>query len=218
MLAIAGVFMSNLQQLLDQADRKFERGAFAEARDDYRAACLIAPPSLELLTNLNQAEKYEQLAFRRVLQDMYPISVEIGLRVAQLLKSSEAIECYSELLKIPNLTVRDQIDVRLHRFAALCGARKSSPLSQEVREALMFEDLDSIWALSEENSSYSRMSLLNTISREMSEPSNISFLEKLLQARQLREEFRVFLEAKANELRTLVKAQEVFDDLPTEML
>jgi hypothetical protein len=53
MLSFAGVFMSNVQQRLDRADSQFERGAFAEARDDYRAVCLIAPPSLELLTNLN---------------------------------------------------------------------------------------------------------------------------------------------------------------------
>jgi len=149
----------DVNQIIAEADRKFEENDFVGAIQGYRAAASLMPPDEHVLWNLRSVEQAEQRMFLRELRQKYPESLVVRDQEAQLVRdtqsSSTAIRLCTEALAL----VKDNPRMELHfRFTRLRAAVQSN----EFR--LIYEDFLFLWqATSQTRHKKQLLSLLSSI-------------------------------------------------------
>ncbi|WP_342373838.1 tetratricopeptide repeat protein [Myxococcus stipitatus] len=118
--------MSHTESLRLEADRKFEEGDFAGAREAYRSCLLESAPTPGALGNLSIAEDWDRLEFRIELSKRHPDSKEVRLALAHAYLNAQrppqAVALLDELIGAETESAR-RIPLLLVRLRAALAAR-----------------------------------------------------------------------------------------------
>ena len=191
--------MTDIDERIAKAETKLDKNDFAGAIEDYRAAAVQMPPKIDLvLGNLSVAETQERLAFAREMSRLYPDSIIVGFREAQLLLESgftpQAIERFSNLIA---LSKEDSLQEKRARFGRLEAALRAGAYQVFVE--------DFLWLWKAATLPLQKQHLLRFLSRA-DKVDFLSMLKQLLEGERFPLEIRNFVQAKIDELKALNSA------------
>jgi hypothetical protein len=191
--------MSDATALLEEADRLLDENEYRAALEQYREAALATLPSAHLLANLSVAEDQDRLAFRRVLKERFPQSLECRLSEVGVLIAiawyDQAVRSCTELL---NTSAKNTLDkVRIHRLrlrAAVSGGDC----------ATLDEDFLAIWRAGDTHPAAERirMGLVKDLAR-VGDPTAARALRRIGGQQGIPREVKKFIDGKASELLAL---------------
>ena len=199
--------MSNLDDMIEEADRLLEENNFAAALDLYRAAIMMAPPTKYVLDNLRVAEEQEVLQFSLSLTEKYPDSlvaaknyIDSLLRVGGHWNAHAVTQC-TKLLKRMDLDATEERRLRRLRFHA--ATRTSYYAMRDPYQSLV-EDFSTVWQAGDTYpwAIRSRDGMLEDL-LAMKESEAIPVLEELAGLEWLPSEVSQLLGVKVTELRML---------------
>lgn len=185
--------MTGVDERIVEAETKLDKNDFAGAIEDYRAAAVQMPPKIDLvLGNLSVAETQERLAFAREMSRLYPDSIIVGFREAQLLLESgftpQAIERFSNLIA---LSKEDSLQEKRARLGRLEAALRAGTYQVFVE--------DFLWLWKVATLPLQKQHLLRFLSRA-DKVDFLSMLKQLLEGERFPLEIRNFVQAKIDEL------------------
>ena len=157
------------------------------------------PPKIDLvLGNLSVAETQERLAFAREMSRLYPDSIIVGFREAQLLLESgftpQALERFSNLIA---LSKEDSLQEKRARLGRLEAALRAGTYQVFVE--------DFLWLWKVATLPLQKQHLLRFLSRA-DKVDFLSMLKQLLEGERFPLEIRNFVQAKIDELKALNSA------------
>lgn len=185
--------MTDVDERIAEAKTKLDKNDFAGAIEDYRAAAVQMPTKIDLvLGNLSVAETQERLAFAREMSRLYPDSIIVGFREAQLLLESgftlQAIERFSNLIA---LSKEDSLQEKRARLGRLEAALRAGTYQVFVE--------DFLWLWKVATLPLQKQHLLRFLSRA-DKVDFLSMLKQLLEGERFPLEIRNFVQAKIDEL------------------
>lgn len=185
--------MTDVDERIAEAKTKLDKNDFAGAIEDYRAAAVQMPTKIDLvLGNLSVAETQERLAFAREMSRLYPDSIIVGFREAQLLLESgftlQAIERFSNLIA---LSKEDLLQEKRARLGRLEAALRAGAYQVFVE--------DFLWLWKAATLPLQKQHLLRFLSRA-DKVDFLSMLKQLLEGERFPLEIRNFVQAKIDEL------------------
>ena len=185
--------MTGVDERIAEAKTRFDKNDFAGAIEDYRAAAIQMPTKIDLvLGNLSVAETQERLAFAREMSRLYPDSIIVGFREAQLLLESgftpQAIERFSNLIA---LSKEDLLQEKRARLGRLEAALRAGAYQVFVE--------DFLWLWKAATLPLQKQHLLRFLSRA-DKVDFLSMLKQLLEGERFPLEIRNFVQAKIDEL------------------
>lgn len=143
-----GIMVSHLKQLIEEADSLLENNEFAAARDLYRSAVLLAPPTEDVLGKLRVAEEQDQLQFSRNLRHHFPASLVVQKNeIRTLMQMGNAWNVHAlmrctELLEAGSLELPETLHIRWRRLKAAIRAGRHQVQDQY---RTLIEDFFELW-------------------------------------------------------------------------
>jgi hypothetical protein len=196
--------MAEDDRKIAEAEIKLEKNDFAGAVKDYRSIAVQMPSKIDMvLGNLSVAEIQERLAFAREMSKLYPNSIVVGFREAQLLLESgfalQAIKRFSDLITLSKEEMLQEKRARLGRLEAALRA-----------DAYRVFIEDFLWLWKSATLPLQKQHLLRFLARG-EKVDFVSVLKQLLEKEIFPPEIENFVRAKSDELELFNNALEHLD-------
>ena len=140
--------MPDVTHLIEEADRQLEANNFALAGELFRDACMLAPPTRHIFTNLRVAEEQERLQFYRQLEAKYPDSLLVKSKLMGVYLDmpghwkARAIDISTKLLQTLTLEIAEELRLRRIRFSTML---RCADYATPDRDRVLTEDFTYLW-------------------------------------------------------------------------